>query len=316
MPGSPPAPRDPSAPNGPRSRCPRARHHVPVQTAPGPEGDTVRDPAGAPHPARRRAPRRDRAGGRGARGVQSRARNADAPASPALCPRPPRPRPGAARPLRPPAPSRSCGGTQRSTGTDSAPAGPAAPAPLPPAAPRPAPSHLPRRSAQSARSAAVAATRLPFSLALRKTGSAVSRAPAPRPPTQLPLAVRGPLLPRLLPRSAPPLAPLRSARGRALCPPLRSARGRARPLTSPASASPLLRPAWTCARPTAAPPPPRRPAPRARARSRHPRLDPVSGENTGHPSRAFRRPPSQAPALALPGAPWYLPQKLQKTLLK
>lgn len=80
-------------------------------------------------------------------------------------------------------------------------------APTPPSAPRPAPPHLPRSPRPPpARTAAAAATRLPFSLALKKNHiSCSARAPAPRRPPRL-RSGSGASSPASS-RAAPPLAP-------------------------------------------------------------------------------------------------------------
>lgn len=146
------------------------------------------------------------------------------------------------------------GGTGRPR-SDSAPAWSAAPAPPPPVAPRPASAvspAAPRRSALPACSAAVAATRLPFSLSLKENQiSCFARAPAPLPPPQLPLAVPGASPPPPPPalRSSPRAPPLRPRSRAAPASWLRPQPPGARPpLTSPAAAAPRPRFSRTSAR--------------------------------------------------------------------
>lgn len=110
----------------------------------------------------------------------------------------------------------------------------------------------PRRSAPPACSAAVAATRLPFSLALKENQiSCFARAPAPLPPPQLLLAVAGASPPPPPPalRSAPRAPPLRPRPRAAPASRLRPQPPGARPpLTSPAAAAPRPRFSRTSAR--------------------------------------------------------------------
>ncbi|XP_062062550.1 basic proline-rich protein-like [Lepus europaeus] len=287
-------------PPGPRGSCPASGITFQCGRPQG-NGDSSPDSAGAPRPAWE--PRRATAGGRGARGVRSRARNADARASPARGPRP-----GAHLPRR--AARQRAGAGAR----ESAPAGSAGPAPPPagstaasavsPAAPRRSAPSPQRRSRRYPTSIFSRFKGKPDQLFRSRSGSAAPSPAAARGPGGLasPASSRAPL------RPSRPSAPPAAARSARLPAPPAAAQRAPSPDVTGRGRAPPPRPPRGRARAARAPSPPRRGRRRsARARGHDRAAAPSCGRACGVPSapgagaigKAAR---SALPAPASPGA--------------